>query len=474
MGVYYHIYVKFMNRFLAKIIGSIVIIFVIVGGSISAWQISKFEVSDVKKVVRVEAGEGLLDVSRKLKHNSLVSHRGYFHLMYFLYGRGRSVAPGGYRIASAMPMKDMVYALSDTPWAKSVEIPAGVTKDEIGEIVGKTLGWSELDKQFFSYTYAGMQWQRYHERVESEFVAKYGWEKGQRETFLGLSSLYKEPEYDFFKKLYEPGTYEIPAGSSRAQVAGILIDRFSEKHGDNEYANMIAMLDRASMDAIAKLIEEEMELMPDIAAIPPGDVTLKKENGKTYLLFTTSYWNRGRGPLELVADHSTKNIKGDLERKVFQRIYTLDGDYRERLSGSFLWHQTHLHYHFADFATYRLDGVEVEGSDFKISSHLKSTFCIRDSEPIALYHPGADKKPSYTICGKERQGISSGWADSYYYTYVDQRFDVTNASKGVYLLTIDINPEDRFEEITKVNNKSEVLMFLNVEDGFVDVLEERS
>ena len=118
-----------------------------------------------------------------------------------------------------------------------------------------------------------------------------------------------------------------------------------------------------------------------------------------------------------------------------------------------------------------LDENNVKNS---IGQSQKSTFCVRDSEPIDLSHPGAIKSASYNICGRERQGISPGWADSYYYTYVDQRFDVTGFAKGKYSLKIVINPENRFDEITKDNNVGEAIIDLDLINNKVKVLEEKN
>jgi hypothetical protein len=89
---------------------------------------------------------------------------------------------------------------------------------------------------------------------------------------------------------------------------------------------------------------------------------------------------------------------------------------------------------------------------------------------VDLSHPGAQKEAGYKICGKERQGISQGWADSYYYTYKDQKFDITNLPKGVYRLKVVINPDDRFDEITKDNNTTEVLVAIDVEKNSAKVI----
>lgn len=448
---------------------------------------------------QVKEKDTIHTVAKNLMDQGVIKHRAFFYFSYYAFGRRTDIEPGGYKLSSTMKIKDIVYTLESKPSSKFVTVPAGASKEDIAKIMTDTLGWSALDLQFFSHTYAGMQWQFYQEHIQEFFKRQYSWNDKKTNTFLTLSALYYDRSYDFLKGMYMPGTYEIPLTASRAQVAGILIDTFAEHNPDPATA-LEKFIDLRSADSIAKLIDEHMVLMPDIVTIPPQDVTLKKIKDRTYLLFTTSYWNKGRGPLELLADPKTKGITGDLERDVLQRIYSLDGNYTERLSGKFLWHNPHLHYHFKDFAVYSLErtgstnesveveeghgdgdqGGEVGGTD---SSALipasdrqsqKSTFCIRDIEPIDLTHPGANKGASYAICGKERQGISPGWSDVYYYTYVDQRFDVTGLQAGEYTLKIVINPFDRFDEMTKDNNVGEVVLDLDPKNNKVKVLSEKN
>ena len=429
--------------------------------------------------LQVEKSDTIHTIASKLKDGGIIKHRAFFYFSYYVFGGQEDIEPAGYKLSSTMRTRDMIYTLEAKPMSKFVEIPAKASKDEIGAVLADALSWNALDRQFFSHTYAGMQWQHYQEHIEEVFQKKYGWDESKTHTFLTLSALYYDGSYDFLKNMYVPGKYEIPIGSSRAQVAGILIDRFVLDNKDDRVA-LERFIDQTSAGSVVKLIDEQMVLMPDIVAIPPQDLTLRKDGDQTYLLFTTSYWNKGRGPLELIADPKTKGKVGDYDRNVYQRIYKLDGDYTERLSGKFLWHSPHLHYHFQDFAVYTLEPVSIGNSTSQKvlasanrQSH-KSTFCVRDSEPVDLAHPGADKSASYSICGKERQGISPGWADSYYYTYVDQKFNVTNLTSGEYKLQVSINPLNRFDEITKDNNVGEVLLDLDVENNKVKVISEKN
>jgi len=464
-----HVIVK---RIFSKGVIIIIVAAILLSATVYVWQTYLMDTSTVEQVFRVEQGDTLHTIANKLKQEGLIKFRTGFYFSYYVFGRGKPITPGGYKLQPSMSLRDILYTFEEKPWARYITIPPNISKEKIAQIFADALSWDELDRQFFATTYGGMQWQRYHDYMEKIFSTTYEWKKTKTETFLTLSALYYDDQYDFFKNLYVPGTYEIPIDASRAQVAGVLIEYFVKQYPDEE-ASLTRFLDSDSMDNVANLIEKEMVLMPDIVAIPPQDIVVKRVDGASYLQFTTSYWNKGRGPLELIADPKTKDLPGDLDRKVYQRIYQLDGDYTERLAGVFLWHSPHRHYHFTDFAVYTLEPVEIDSAEYAEKQSLKSTFCVRDSEPVDLTHPGANKSASYKVCGKERQGISPGWADSYYYTYVDQKFDVSNAPKGTYRLSIKINPKDRFDEITKDNNIGEVLIKLDVKNGKVEVLEEK-
>lgn len=449
-----------------------IFVIAIVSGGIYLWKLYKTPIPYVQRIFKVEKVDNAYKIALRLKQEGLIRSAFPFYFSHLFLGRGTTVEPGAYKLSTDMNVKQMIFALEEKPYAKYVELPEGLNKEEMGDILAEALGWKVQDKQFFPHTMSGMQWQDYEDVLQDIFTDKYEWKKTKTQTFLTLSSLYVDPQYDFFKHMYMPGVYEIPLESSRAEVAGLIIDKFDTDNKDKDVA-LKKYLDTETMDNVAKLLETEMILMPDIVAIPPQDVTLKKEGGKLLLLFTTSYWNKGRGPLELVADPKTKGVVGDQDRDVYQRIYHLDGDYTERVSGKFLWHQTHLHYHFQDFAVYELLPVDIEDKNFSEVKSFKSTFCVRDSEPIDLSSPGANKEASYKICGKERQGISPGWADSYYFSYIDQRFDITNIPKGTYRLRVIINPKDRFDEITKENNVGEVLLSIDPSKSEVKVISEK-
>jgi hypothetical protein len=222
-------------------------------------------------------------------------------------------------------------------------------------------------------------------------------------------------------------------------------------------------------------IEKEAsgELLPDLSPLPPRDLHIENtQDGKTLLRFSTTYYNQGLGPMELRADPKTAGIREDIERDVLQRIYTQDGGYRDVRVGTFLWHQEHLHYHFADFITYDLEPVDAPPHEELSGSLVKSTFCLRDVSSVDIDLPNRAAHARYDICGKELQGVSVGWGDTYYHNYPDQDLDISSLKSGTYQLTFIANPERRITERSYDNNESSALFRLDKERGEIEVLEE--
>jgi hypothetical protein len=232
-----------------------------------------------------------------------------------------------------------------------------------------------------------------------------------------------------------------------------------------------ANISTSSADALVAYIREEHELLPDLVPLPPLDMGIRYENGETLLVFSTIYYNQGEGDLELRADPSTIGVIGDFERGVSQRIYRTDDTYRDRPAGVFMWHAPHLHYHFADFVTYALTNGDGSEISFDKAYLQKSTFCIRDVSRVEIQNEFTPDDAKYKICGRERQGITVGWGDAYFQTYPDQNIPITGLASGTYRLTFNVNPEDRFDEITKDNNDASALFAYDKEAGTIDVVE---
>ncbi len=215
------------------------------------------------------------------------------------------------------------------------------------------------------------------------------------------------------------------------------------------------------------------EMLPDLIPLPAKDLTLVEgEDGELRLLFSTTYINTGRGTLELRADPKTAGIRADIDRDVLQRVYLKDGGYRDKVVGNFLWHQEHLHYHYQDFIVYDL---AVEGGEnlADLSGILqKSTFCLRDISRVLSTTTGEKTDATYKICGKELQGVSVGWGDTYYYNYPDQALNIESLPSGTYRLTFIANPERRIDELSYSNDTSYVIFTYDKENRKIEVTKE--
>jgi len=149
----------------------------------------------------------------------------------------------------------------------------------------------------------------------------------------------------------------------------------------------------------------------------------------------------------------------------------------------------HGHYHFSDYAAYRLwtpldyatwkqrrsnsqfndvpsnlliQGKGADGQDNyatygnplnPVKGH-KQGFCAIDITNIPKF-PNAAKR-TYTVCGTPtspgNQGISIGWADEYTFDLDGQWIDITLVPPGTYVLEVEANPGWQIEETDYFDN----------------------
>ena len=128
----------------------------------------------------------------------------------------------------------------------------------------------------------------------------------------------------------------------------------------------------------------------------------------------------------------------------------------------------HGHYHFREYADYRLwtpaqhqayDALRVADPQLTAAEVLaanpqltpvkgeKAGFCIIDVIPYELV-----SVPKYLSCAF--QGISAGWADEYDASLDGQFVDVTDVTSGTYVLEAEVNSERFYEESDYANNRA--------------------
>ena len=197
-------------------------------------------------------------------------------------------------------------------------------------------------------------------------------------------------------------------------------------------------------------------LRPNLVPRGAFNVSLATDaGGRSTLRFSTTTWNGGSGPLELAAGEVDT---GSGKLRVYQVVYQSSGAPVLNFAGAFEYHPAHEHMHFNDYALYTLQPVNAPGGSQRTGA--KTTFCILDNTPVNLGLPGAPSAPFYSRCGRDLQGLSIGWGDTYGAELAGQEIDFTANADGIYQLKIEVDPKKVLLETNEADNVSCVLLNL--------------
>jgi hypothetical protein len=111
---------------------------------------------------------------------------------------------------------------------------------------------------------------------------------------------------------------------------------------------------------------------------------------------------------------------------------------------NFIYSACHDHYHFEDYADYRL--LDMAGNI--VARGHKQAFCLVDLWKIP--GGGGRARAQFEHCGY--QGISAGWADIYHRGLDCQWVDITGVPSGRYVLEVHVNPARVIREHNYQNN----------------------
>ena len=127
----------------------------------------------------------------------------------------------------------------------------------------------------------------------------------------------------------------------------------------------------------------------------------------------------------------------------------------------FEWGECHGHWHFRDFAEYRLLDAKMN----VVATGHKMSFALID-----LQQYWDDAGPGKYPLDDGTQGITLGWADIYNWGLDCQWVDITDVPPGDYTLEISINPAQAVEELSYDNNIALIPVTITEEDtGMPDV-----
>jgi hypothetical protein len=196
--------------------------------------------------------------------------------------------------------------------------------------------------------------------------------------------------------------------------------------------------------------------LPDLRSLPAWGIGV---DGGRYLTFSATVWNGGPG--RLVVDGFRSKSNPD-HMKAYQYFFTKSGKQKGYARvGGMEWdaRNGHEHWHFQDFATYRL----VDSKKKLVVRSAKEAFCLANTDAVDYSVKGANWKPDntdlHTSCGDRaslgvREVLDAGSGDTYAQYLPGQSFDLQGLRNGTYYIQIKANPSKVLYEKKTSNNTS--------------------
>ncbi|MEU9993977.1 lysyl oxidase family protein [Streptomyces sp. NPDC050848] len=201
---------------------------------------------------------------------------------------------------------------------------------------------------------------------------------------------------------------------------------------------------------------------PDLRSLPAYGITISDGDqdvpGKDYLAFSANVWNAG--PAQLVVDGFRSPGKAKMD--AYQYFYDANGkQVGYTPTGTMEWDPRpgHVHWHFTDFASYRL----LKADQKEAVRSGKEAFCLANTDAVDYTVKNANWHPYNTdlatACGQEnsisvREVLDVGSGDTYSQDLPGQSFDITDVPNGTYYIQVLANPAKRLKETNLDNNSA--------------------
>jgi Lysyl oxidase len=221
-----------------------------------------------------------------------------------------------------------------------------------------------------------------------------------------------------------------------------------------------------SVPAVPLLQNPPRSALPDLVPLPSWGIfthhirATKTRPASDQLDFGATVWVGGTSPLDVQGFRS----HGALHMKAYQYFHRngrIIGRARAGIMG-FDNRHGHLHWHFEQFARYRLLN---SARTMPIRSH-KQGFCIAPTDPVDLLLRNAAWQPFFGFgggfgfdCGSPsalwvREMMPIGWGDTYEQSVAGQSFDITSLPNGTYYIQVIANPKKALHESNLSNDTS--------------------
>ncbi|MEJ3745789.1 lysyl oxidase family protein [Actinomycetes bacterium KLBMP 9797] len=212
---------------------------------------------------------------------------------------------------------------------------------------------------------------------------------------------------------------------------------------------------------------------PDLQSLPAWGIEIggyePEPDDRDYLSFNATVWVGGRSPL--VVDGFRRADEDVMD--AYQYFYDAQGNQTGYAPvGTMEWdaREGHHHWHFTDFAQYRLLN---EDASLAVRSG-KEAFCLAATDAVDYTLPRANWQPRntdlHTSCGYAdslavREVLDVGSGDTYAQYLPGQNFDITDLPNGTYYVEVVANPDGNLYESNRKNNTSLRKVILGGEPG---------
>jgi hypothetical protein len=256
---------------------------------------------------------------------------------------------------------------------------------------------------------------------------------------------------------------EVPEDAARATVR-VKVRKVSEGRSGHAVEELEPSPPEAPVRASARprpagvpnLELPDPDTMPDLAALPAFDVSLRNRRGRNVLRFAANSWNAG--PSDVVIEGFRRPGRSVMD--AYQYFLDAEGDAVGRTPvGTLRYHAArgHEHWHLLQFASYSLLNAATD----RVVRGRKQSFCLLPTDAVDLTVPRANWLAQgwqlSSACGAPsaiwvRQSLPVGWGDTYSAQLPGQAFDVTRLPNGRYVIRTEVNPLGLLSELTTTNN----------------------
>jgi len=213
----------------------------------------------------------------------------------------------------------------------------------------------------------------------------------------------------------------------------------------------------AKLPAVPVLTNPPASALPDLVPLPAWGIRTSHVSGRDLIDFSATVWVGGNSQLDVEGFR----VNSSPVMAAYQYFWQ-DGQVIGRASAGTMGFDSqpgHNHWHFEQFAAYRLLGANGK----LVLRSQKTGFCIAPTDPVDLLLPNALWQPSFVgfagQCGSPtalwvQESMPVGWGDTYIQSIAGQAFDITNLPNGTYYVQVAANPEHLLHETNTTNDVS--------------------